>query len=359
MHNFFKFIFLIIIIFYFLLNEFKLKNNLIIKSYIERKKNILIKFLDSYKLILLEKKELLEFLSKNVGKNITVVKSIFLGQSFHFGNQLIIIYKTIFYCQILGCKKIILDKNYNWYIKKDIINKNYKMIIKTKDRNLINKYDIIIDETTNFYFYYKYITPEVKINILRKEIINNLPKISINHNDLYIYIRSGDIFLEAHPNYRQPPFCFYKKVLENNKFKNIYLIAVNKNNPVINEILKNFPNIIYNFNSLEVDLSYLVNANNIAGGGTSTFLSNALELNNNSPFLWTFEFKNYSYTKYLKFNVISFYNISKLKIFLMYASNNYEKNMRLWNNTKIQRNLMINDKCTNPFVFINQKYNSL
>ena len=308
--------------------------------------------------MLLERKELLEFISKNIGKNISAVKSVFLGQFFHFGNQLILIYKTIFYCQILRCKRIILDKNYNWYIKNYIINKKYKMIIKTLDGNLINRHEIIIDRTTNLYFYYKYVMPEIRKNILKKEIINNLPKILTNYNDLYIYIRSGDIFIVAHSHYRQPPFCFYKKVLDNNIFRNIYLIAENKNNPVINEILKNFPNVIYNINTLKNDLSYLINAYNIVGGGTSTFLYNVIELNNKSPFLWIFEFKNDSYNKYLKFKVINFYNIIKLKIFLMYASNDYEKIMKFWNNTQIQKDLMINDKCENPFIFLYKNYSS-
>ena len=64
--------------------------------------------------------------------------------------------------------------------------------------------------------------------------MKNLKKISINHNDLYIYIRSGDIFIKPHHKYKQPPLCFYKKVLDNYTFKNIYLIAENKSNPVIN-----------------------------------------------------------------------------------------------------------------------------
>ena len=326
---------------------------MIIKPFRKKINNNLINFTDYNKLLLLEKKYLLSFISKNVEKNIKVVKCIFLGQKFHFGNQLIIIYKAIFYCQILQCKKIILDKGNNWYIRNKIINKKYKMIIDTKSKNFINNYDIIIDKTINFYYYCKYIIPKIRINLLRKEIKNNLLKVSKNYNDLFIYIRSGDIFLRAHPSYRQPPICFYKKLLNNFSFNSVYLIAVNKNNPVINELLKFFPNIIYNINTLKIDLSYLINAYNIAGGGTSTFLYNVIEINNNSPFIWLFEFKKLSYNQYLKSNIISFYNIFKIKTkFLMYASNKYEKKMKVWKNTKEQRHLMMKEKCSNPFVFI-------
>ena len=73
-------------------------------------------------LIELEKKELLKFISKTISKNITQIKQIFLGQKLHFGNQIITVSKVIFYCQILGCKKIILENNSNnWYFKKKII----------------------------------------------------------------------------------------------------------------------------------------------------------------------------------------------------------------------------------------------
>lgn len=358
--TFYKILFLLIFILYILkyyerlIKKFELKNNLIIKRLKEKNNNNnkLIKFLDFNKLILLERKKLIEYISKTVDKNISIVKSIFLGKKFQFGNQLITIYKTIFYCQILECRKIILDKNLYWFLKNKIINKKYRMAIQIKNRNEINKYDTFIDKTDNFFFYNKYIEPKFRINLLRKEIIKNLPKIQINYNDLYIYIRSGDIFVKPYTGYRQPPFCFYKNVLNNYEFKHVYLIAVDKNNPVINKLLKNFPNIIYNFNSLKIDISYLVYAYNIVGGASSTFLSNIIKLNNNLYFLWTFKYKSYSYNHYLKFNIISFYNINKIKIFLMYASNNYTKIMSIWKNTIVQRDLMINDNCPNPFVLI-------
>ena len=282
----------------------------------------------------------------------TIVKSIFLGQKKCFGNQLKIIYKTIFYCQILGCKKIILDKNNNWYIKNKIINKRYKMVIEPNNKNNINIYNAIIDKTSNFFYYSKFIKAKFRINLLRKELMKNIPTIPINHNDLFIYIRSGDIFIKAYANYRQPPLCFYEKVLDFFPFNKIYLIAVNKNNPVIEKILKKYPNIIYNINYLKIDISYLVNAYRIIGGASSTFLSRMMEFNKNIQFLWSFKFKSFSFKKY-QFKIMNYHNnIDKKKIFLLFASNNYIQKMAIWKNTKEQRNLMINDDCPNPFVFI-------
>ena len=45
---------------------------------------------------------------KNINKDM-----IYLDMKYHFGNQLLIFNKLIFYCEIIGCKKIILEKLQN------------------------------------------------------------------------------------------------------------------------------------------------------------------------------------------------------------------------------------------------------
>ena len=64
----------------------------------------------------------------------------------------------------------------------------------------------------NFLFYQRVIKPEIRIDFLKNEIKNYLPKIKVNPNDLFIHIRSGDIF-NYRPSkdidYAQPPLCFY------------------------------------------------------------------------------------------------------------------------------------------------------
>lgn len=141
-------------------------------------------------------------------------------------------------------------------------------------------------------------------------------------------------------------------MLDNYKFKYIYIISQNKNNPVINNLLKDYPNIIYNYNTLKIDISYMVNAYNIIGTAISTFFYRILEFNNNLHFLWNYVFKSYPINQKLKFKITNFYNIHDIQIFLLYASNNYIQKMIIWNNTKEQRDLMINDNCPNPFILI-------
>jgi hypothetical protein len=242
-------------------------------------------------LLLKEKKELFKFISNNTGKNITSVKSVFIKNNFNFGNQLILLNKAIFYCEILGCKRIIFDKKNFWYIKNKIINKKCKMIIKAGTINNILNPITIIDNTLNFFYYNYNIKPEYRAIILKEEIIRNLPIIKISKNSLFIYIRSGDIFTTPNINYSQPPLCFYKTILKNYKFKDIYIIAQNKNNPVIDKLINQFPNIIYNENQLKIDISYLIKGYNIVKA-PSTFLESIIQLNNNIQFLWEFEFSS-------------------------------------------------------------------
>ena len=56
--------------------------------------------------ILKEKKLLLKHISYKLNKNITHIDSIFLDFSGRFGNQLIVLNKAIFYCEIYIVNKL-------------------------------------------------------------------------------------------------------------------------------------------------------------------------------------------------------------------------------------------------------------
>ena len=114
---------------------------------------------------------------------------------------------------------------------------------------------------------------------------------------------------------------------------------------MIAKILEIKPNIIYNRNSLNIDIAYLTTAYNIVGGKITTFLNAIIPLNNNLKNLWIFLFEQ-NKSKKEKYN--KHYKI-KGNIYEMYVSNNYFINMKYWSNKKFQRNLMIDEKCINDF----------
>ena len=71
-----------------------------------------------------------------------------------------------------------------------------------------------------------FIKQKIRINLLKDEILGNLPKVKAHPNDLYIHIRSGDIFSNSiNPSYSQPPFCFYQEILYQFKFRKICIIS--------------------------------------------------------------------------------------------------------------------------------------
>ena len=189
-------------------------------------------------LIIREKKNILKMFSKYFNKKISYIDKLFLNTRCNFGNCLMILNKILFFCEIIRCKNIILNKNIYWFIKKSITIQKINLSISTKKYKKFNKNSLLIYGSFKIYFYKFIFKPEIRIHWLRDEILSNIPKIAINHNDLYIHIRNGDIFnpVTAHGDYAQPPLCFYRSILKNFKFRKIYIIAWDKNNLLVKKI---------------------------------------------------------------------------------------------------------------------------
>ena len=81
--------------------------------------------------------------------------------------------------------------------------------------------------------------------------------------DLIIHIRSGDIWCSLfHLNkHIQPPYYFYKKIIDENTYNNIYILSEHTNiNPVISKLLENYTNIHFLKNSMDIDFKIMLNA---------------------------------------------------------------------------------------------------
>ena len=148
---------------------------------------------------------------------------------------------------------------------------------------------LCIYEISKYFFFPKVIKPEVRIHLIKSEILKNLPFVNTNEKDLYIHIRGGDIFYN-HPHYiyAQPPLCYYEKIIKSNDFKNIYIISEDKSSIIIQNLLRKYKNIIHNINKVEYDISLLCNAYNIVIS-ISSFVLAAIKLNENLKEIWEYD----------------------------------------------------------------------
>ena len=288
-------------------------------------------------------------------KNITNINSLYIKGALRFGNYLISLNNAIIFCEVLGCKKIILEYNRNGFINNKIFYEKYNIIIDSNcSFNFIDNNSIIVD--VRFFFYRLNFTDFGKVNrfyVLRKEIINNLPKVKLNFDDLFIYIRGGDIFRilnKSVQHYTQPPLCFYKRILNEFNFRKVTIISEDKFNPVISVLLEEYSYIKYNKNNIKLDISYLVNSYNIVSA-TSSFILSIFKLNQNLKFVWEYDFY-----KFIERYLLLHYSVYTFSLnYIIYKMNihdHYKKLMYPFQNSQEQRNVMIKEKCENNFYII-------
>jgi hypothetical protein len=269
-------------------------------------------------------------------RNLTYIKTIGGGKA-KIGNALIMLNNLINICEKIGCKNIITPGGLECLIKKPIYYKLYNITILPNLYKKIIKIDINLSVSDIYYFRYKKQPHKMRLRIIKDEIFDNIPKYNANKNDLFIHIRSGDIFInDFNKYYSQPPLCFYKKIINNFKFDNIYILSNGHENPVVDSLIKTYPKIKFINGPIEKDIAKIINAYNFVMS-QSTFAKNLIIFNNNLKNLFVYELL--SYTIYIKRN---------FTIFRMKPSIKYIQIMKLkWKRTKEQLNLMINENCYN------------
>ena len=184
------------------------------------------------------------------------------------------------------------------------------------------------------------------MKVFKNELMKNLPKVKTSPKDLYIHIRSGDIYSSyyVHRSYPQPPLCFYKSILNHNKYRNAYIITENNKSPIIKKLVKEYPQIILNFNSVRNDLAVLINSYNLVGS-VSSFVQVCLMLNDNIENYFEYDI----YRKLEKFRHLHhdcYKYPRKFNIYKMKPSEYYKSEMYLWVNSPNQIKIMMEENCT-------------
>lgn len=266
-------------------------------------------------------------------KNLIYVSTISGGKGF-IGNALMMLNKLINICENIKCKNIITPEGLDSLIKNPVFYKDYNITILPNSYKNKIKVDIQLSNYNNFYFKYKKKANEMRLRIIRNEVLNNIPEYKAQPHDLYINIRSGDIFVNViNPNYAQPPLCFYQKIISQNKYKQLYILSNGHENPVVDELIKIYPKIKYLHGSVIEDISVVIYAYNFVMP-ESSFPKTLIYLNNNLKNLYFYEIIHH------------FIKNVNCTVYRMEPSPKYLKEMKgKWKNTKEQLNLMLNDKC--------------
>ena len=203
-------------------------------------------------------------LSEKFKKNSSLVKNIFITKTGGLGNQLCALNNIIFYSEILGIKNIYLNDAFNnWYIKNKIITNKLNISLANKNQINCNSEDTFCGHIYFDFFFPVVFKPTARSIILKDEIKRNIPIINTNKHDLYIYIRTGDVFEKTGNSYSPSPYCFYQKILKQFSFENIYLVSMDDKSPIIAKLLSDYPKIIHQFHSLDYDFSTIMNAHNL------------------------------------------------------------------------------------------------
>ena len=205
------------------------------------------------------KNQFMNFFSKLKKKNINKLETFFIAQNCYFGNCIITLNNVIFYCEIVGCHKIIFTDHHS-LIRHPIYIE--KLNITITPHSKVNCYDdTTLCPTFKKWdpFYPTFIKSQIRTQYIREEILRNIPQVKTDPDDLYINIRGGDIFdTMIVARYSQPPLCFYEKVINDNKFKNIYIISNDRKNVVLDALINKYNNIVFNHTDYKTDIAMLV-----------------------------------------------------------------------------------------------------
>jgi hypothetical protein len=181
-------------------------------------------------------------------------KIAYIDNSYNFGNSMVVLNNLIYYCEILNIRHIYINSNNKFPISQNFTyNKTTIDFISPLNIDLSQKNIFIFDK--GLIYFQNVFRPEIRLDSLKNEIKKNLPKIIIDERDLYIHIRSGDIFHYNNYkdiNYAQPPLCFYISVLDNFEFRNIYILSQDTLNPVIKKLINHFPKIILLWKAIQI-----------------------------------------------------------------------------------------------------------
>lgn len=213
-----------------------------------------------------------------------------------FGNNVKQLFNCIYFANYFG-HKIIKFPNHKFFHGNELI-----LNIEEKTNIQIEDIFFSIEELNEKYgFPLSFIKTKVSLECLTK-IFKIKPNVKFNKNDLLIHIRSGDTFSNRpHSGFVPAPFSFYKKVITSRDWNDIYIVAEDTKNPIINKLLNTF-DIKFKIQSLEDDIKMILGFNNICFG-VGSFIPSLLLFNS--------KIENIFYPDYCKRYMLQYFQCNK------------------------------------------------
>ena len=229
-----------------------------------------------------EKNILKDYISRLSSSKLPSVKYIYLNERTRFETFIILLSKTIFFCEILKCKRIILNKHY--LFKNNLFYRKYKIHISLY--NFIDYSYLIIDKSLSFIYYVNILNPEIRIKPFLSEVLANIPQYKINPKDIFIYFRNHQSNIFDHVS---PPLCFFESILNSTNTTKIRIISNFDSNPTIEKILSEYNNSVFEQDLSFMDkLGYLSKAYTIISSN-DYFIYCIYMINNNLKTVYEFE----------------------------------------------------------------------
>ena len=245
-----------------------------------------------------------------------------------FGNNVFQMLRIIKLCEIYNYHRIVIPYGFLFF-KRNFWARHIKIEIRDHQTNM--------SRLLSGSFYFTLPLPKFAMNhsyiyYFKDEFLKSIPNISLNKKDLYIHLRSGDIFKESHvhQNYSPPPLNYYLDTMKYRKWRKIHLICEDNNSPYFPILIKE--GVSYRNQSFFQDIALILNCYNFVGSKSTLSVALSFLNRNNLSYYFTF---NLPTSK-----ILSHYNCDPDDMFVKNFINR-------WKNNDYQRQLLLQLSCRN------------
>lgn len=272
---------------------------------------------------------------QNIQNGTLKYPSIRIKKYGRLGNNILQLSNAIFLSEAMNTSTIYINKGFCFIHNNITTSKGIKIIPTGKaPKETVTLYSELFGLKAKGHF------PETRGYEFGNESLKDIPRIETDDEALYIHVRSGDVFKD-NPNkyYGQPPLCYYESIINIWGFKDVYVIAEDTKNPVIDALIKKY-NVTHINTTVPETIGYILSAKNVAISSGS-FVPSILRLAPDDPSKKIFKYGG-------SFGINAdiwrkFYFTTTSKYYCDHILGNH------WNNTKEQYEIMLNESCGNEW----------